>query len=67
MPKFNKTVGPRTHGGAGNASGQSNDDASHMKASNMAAEGPRQRGVLTPDEVDQQIRRFFESGQPGAV
>jgi hypothetical protein len=65
MSKFSKTVGPRTHSGSGNASGwQTNDDASHMKGSNMASEGARQQGILTPDEVDQQIRRFLESDRP---
>jgi hypothetical protein len=66
MSRFNKTVGSLTHSGSGNASGwQINHDAAHMKASNMAAESSRQRqGVLTPDEVTKQIRRFFESGQP---
>jgi len=66
MPEFNKTVGSRTHSGSGNASGrQINHDASHMKGSNMASEGARQRqDILTPDEVGQQIRRFLESDQP---
>jgi hypothetical protein len=66
--KGNKTLGARTHS-AGRASGwRSNDDASRINASGMAAEGARQRqGVLTPDEVTNQIRRFFESRQPGGV
>ena len=66
MSRFNKTVGSLTHSGPGNASGwQINNDDSHVKALNLAAESPRQRrGVLTPDEVDQEIRRLFDSGQP---
>jgi len=66
MSKRSKAVSSRTYGGSGGASGRHiTGDTSRIKASDMDAEGARHRqGVLTPDEVDQQIRRFFESGQP---
>jgi len=66
MSKRNKAVSSRTYGGSGGASGAHiTGDTSRINASDMASVGAReQRGVPTPDEVDQQIRRFFESGQP---
>jgi len=66
MSKRNKAVSSRTYGGSGGASGgQITGDASRLKASDVPAEGARQRqGTLTADEVDRQIRRFFESGKP---
>jgi len=64
MSKRNRTVASRTHRASGDASGrQIKGDTSRANAFEMVADGARQRqGVLTPDEVDQQIRRFFESG-----
>jgi len=65
MSQRSKTVGLRTYSGSRHRSErQVNGDAARDEASDVAVEFQRKSdGFLTPDEVDQQIRRLFESGQ----